>query len=54
MSDPVCVVEAIGKKQNTNVFPKTTICTWDKLFFFEYNLTAAEFLNGKVKIYFIF
>lgn len=48
MSDPVCVVECMGKKHHTIVQPKTTICTWDHLMFFELNVLPGEFFTGKV------
>eukprot|EP01114_Cavostelium_apophysatum_P012665 TRINITY_DN2890_c0_g1_i2.p1 TRINITY_DN2890_c0_g1~~TRINITY_DN2890_c0_g1_i2.p1 ORF type:complete len:2032 (+),score=608.70 TRINITY_DN2890_c0_g1_i2:72-6098(+) len=47
-SDPVCIVRVLNKKQNTSIHHKTTICTWDQLFFFEFSILPEEFLNGKV------
>eukprot|EP01119_Soliformovum_irregulare_P020127 TRINITY_DN648_c0_g1_i1.p1 TRINITY_DN648_c0_g1~~TRINITY_DN648_c0_g1_i1.p1 ORF type:complete len:1282 (+),score=464.21 TRINITY_DN648_c0_g1_i1:141-3986(+) len=50
MSDPVCYVELLDKKDHTVIHKKTTICTWDHLFFFEFHVLPEEFFAGKIRI----
>jgi hypothetical protein len=48
--DPVVFIEIGEMKQHTAIVKKSTSATFNQLFFFSLQLTAAEFETGKVAI----
>jgi len=53
MSDPVCYVELLDKKDHTVIHKRTTICTWDHLFFFEFHVLPGSSLLEKFELLFM-
>lgn len=47
-SDPVVNVSAFGKSKSTAIFKKTTVCTWDHMFIWDFKLFEEEFKKGKI------